>query len=148
MKPDKPVGWVRTAVGLSLLIAISAAEPNGHSRQSGQAPPAGASLFKSYCASCHGASGRGDGPVAELFRKPPPDLTQIAKRHNGVFPREKVFRIIDGRDPIRGHGGPDMPVWGEAFSRSSVGGDEATVRRKIQALVSYLEAVQERLAEQ
>ena len=35
---------------------------------------AGADLYGIYCASCHGAAGGGDGPVAEYFRRMP-DLT-------------------------------------------------------------------------
>jgi len=29
--------------------------------------------------------------------------------------------IIDGRHPVPGHGGPDMPVWGDAFKRAGIG---------------------------
>ncbi|MGA2112285.1 MAG: c-type cytochrome [Anaerolineales bacterium] len=34
----------------------------------------GASLFSSHCASCHGASGHGDGPLAAQFSSPVPAL--------------------------------------------------------------------------
>jgi hypothetical protein len=72
----------------------------------------------------------------------PPNLTEIAKRNKGTYPRELVYRVIDGRQKVAGHGGPDMPVWGEALMRSSEGGDEATVQTRIQALVDYLETIQ------
>jgi mono/diheme cytochrome c family protein len=105
----------------------------------------GSTLYGTYCASCHGRSARGDGPLAEVMRRRPPDLTEIAKRNNGVFPKEIIFKVIDGRQPVRGHGGPDMPVWGDAFKRSiDVGGEEA-VKNRIQALVDYLEMIQVRL---
>ena len=55
-----------------------------------------------------------------------------------------VFRTIDGKRPVRGHGGPDMPVWGDAFARSDRGGDPETVKRLIQSLVDYLESIQAR----
>jgi putative copper resistance protein D len=35
----------------------------------------GADVFATYCASCHGRRGRGDGPAARFFRVKPPDLT-------------------------------------------------------------------------
>jgi mono/diheme cytochrome c family protein len=35
----------------------------------------GAGLYSSHCASCHGTSGRGDGPAAKSLRIPPADLT-------------------------------------------------------------------------
>lgn len=101
-------------------------------------------LFRTYCASCHGMTARGDGPLADEMRRRPSNLTEIAKRHDGVYPSELVYNIIDGRVRVAGHGGPDMPVWGDAFMRTSDASDEASVRRRIQALVDYLATVQAR----
>lgn len=106
----------------------------------------GGELFRTYCASCHGTTARGDGPLASSMTRKPPNLTEIAQRNGGVFPSEMVFRTIDGKKPVRGHGGPDMPVWGDAFARARDGGDEARVQRMIQSLVDYLESVQARPA--
>jgi mono/diheme cytochrome c family protein len=113
-----------------------------------EASPAtgGSHLFRTYCAACHGTSARGDGPLADSFRRRPADLTTIAKRAGGVFPAAQVFRIIDGRQRVPGHGGPDMPVWGDAFKRSVLVADEASVKRRIEQLVSFLETIQERTA--
>jgi nucleotide-binding universal stress UspA family protein/mono/diheme cytochrome c family protein len=104
----------------------------------------GGELFRTYCASCHGTAARGDGPVAGSMTRKPADLTEIAKRNGGLYPSELVFRTIDGKNPVRGHGGPDMPVWGDAFARSRDGGDPAKVRQMIQSIVDYLESVQAR----
>jgi mono/diheme cytochrome c family protein len=112
--------------------------------QPGVHAPMGAYLFKTYCASCHGTGALGDGPLADSMRRRPANLTEIAKRNKGAYPRDMVFRIIDGRDPVRGHGGPDMPVWGDAFMRTSDTTDEASVRLRIEALVQFLETVQAR----
>lgn len=101
-------------------------------------------LFRTYCASCHGITARGDGPLAGAMRRRPSNLTEIAQRNEGVYPSELVYKIIDGRVGVRGHGGPDMPVWGDAFMRTSETTDEASVRRRIQALVAYLATVQAR----
>ena len=76
--------------------------------------------------------------------KKPANLTEIAKRNGGTFPAEIVFRTIDGKSPIRGHGGPDMPVWGDAFARSREAGDQDRVKAVIQSLVDYLESIQVR----
>jgi hypothetical protein len=95
-----------------------------------------------YGGSCHGTSGRGDGPLAASLRRAPPNLTEITKRHKGTFPSELIFKIIDGRQRVAGHGGPDMPVWGDAFMRTSDASDQDSVRYRIQALVDYLETVQ------
>jgi mono/diheme cytochrome c family protein len=102
----------------------------------------GSYFYKTYCASCHGASARGDGPLAGSMRRRPANLTEIAKRNKGVYPNELVYKIIDGRQPLAGHGGPDMPIWGDAFLRSAETSTEETVRHRIQALVDYLETIQ------
>ena len=81
------------------------------------------------------------------MKKPPPDLTQFAARNGGVFPSALVARIIDGRQPVTGHGGPDMPVWGDAFRASREGSSEEAVQARIKALVDHLERIQERPAQ-
>jgi mono/diheme cytochrome c family protein len=106
--------------------------------------PHGSTLYRTYCASCHGETARGDGPLAASMRRKPLNLTEIAKRNGGVYPRDLVFKIIDGRQKVSGHGGPDMPVWGDAFRRSVEVGDETAVAARIQALVDYLELMQAR----
>jgi len=100
---------------------------------------AGGALFRLYCASCHGTSGKGDGPLAGSMKVQPSDLTEIAKRNGGMFPSEQVAQIIDGLKPVKGHGGGDMPVWGDAFSKSS---DPTPVAERIGRLVKYLESIQ------
>ena len=98
--------------------------------------------YKTYCATCHGKEGKGDGPLASSLRFAPPDLTLLAKRNGGVYPSENVFRIIDGRKPVKGHGGPDMPIWGDAFKASADGFTEEKVKEKIDALVDFLKSLQ------
>jgi len=102
----------------------------------------GAYSFRTYCASCHGVDGRGEGPLTDSLRFTPPDLTLIAKRNGGEFPTEKVVRIVDGRNPVKGHGGPDMPIWGDAFRNAETGYDDAAARAKIRGVVEYLKTLQ------
>jgi mono/diheme cytochrome c family protein len=105
----------------------------------------GSRLFRTYCASCHGTTGRGNGPVADLLRRMPPDLTQFTRRNGGVFPSERVYRIIDGRD-VPSHGDREMPVWGDALREAPGGGTAAAVKARIDAIVRYLAGIQERPA--
>jgi mono/diheme cytochrome c family protein len=100
----------------------------------------GSRLFRTYCASCHGTTGRGDGRLADQLRRMPPDLTRFTARNGGVFPRERVYGIVDGRG-ISSHGDREMPVWGDAFRSSRVG---ETAKERIAAIVTYLEGIQER----
>jgi mono/diheme cytochrome c family protein len=107
----------------------------------------GARLFAENCAVCHGAGLQGDGPMAELLVIPPPDLTRIAERYGGDFPRAGMAWKIDGRDPILSHGG-DMPLFGFVFSEMSAmirspGGQTVLTSPEVIDLVDYLESVQQ-----
>ncbi len=136
-------------VGIVLLIGVATvriigAGPQSTADQRPTVEHSGSYLFGLYCASCHGTSAKGDGPLADSFRKRPPDLTQFSKQNKGVFPSELVGKIIDGRQPVKGHGGPNMPVWGDAFSRAREDADPESVKQKIQAIVDHLATIQER----
>lgn len=72
---------------------------------------AGAVLFRDHCATCHGLSGQGDGPMTKILSVEPPDLTRLAAVESGTYPLERVVRRIDGRDEVLAHGGP-MPIYG------------------------------------
>jgi len=85
----------------------------------------GQDLYRRFCASCHGVSGRGDGPVASTLRVEVPDLTLIARRHGGTFPRDLIERVIDGRHILGAHGTRTMPIWGEELARSRIGDPDA-----------------------
>jgi mono/diheme cytochrome c family protein len=105
--------------------------------------PGGDSVYKTYCATCHGKTAKGDGPLAAHLRFAPPDLTLLAKRNEGKFDTVAVHRMIDGRQPLKGHGGPDMPVWGDAFRKSGEGYSEKAVKERIDSLVTHLKKLQQ-----
>jgi hypothetical protein len=52
---------------------------------------------------------------------------------------------VDGRD-IASHGDREMPVWGDAFRTTRGGLSPEAVKARIDALVRYLEALQEKAA--
>ena len=102
--------------------------------------------YMNACASCHGESGTGDGPLAELMTVAVPDLTTISARNDGAFPFMDIFMVVDGRTGIRGHGYP-MPVWGDRFEaeageRYGPYGAEEVVRGRILSLVYHLQSLQ------
>jgi mono/diheme cytochrome c family protein len=103
--------------------------------------PDGRSLFYAHCASCHGRSGTGDGPAATSMRRQPPDITGLALANGGVFPMERLRRIVDGRD-VEAHGDRDMPVWGTAFKMMGAAPSEAAIRARIRSILDYLQAIQ------
>ena len=111
-----------------------------------QAAENGAEIFRAHCASCHGVTGQGNGPMAAHLRSTPPDLTKYTMRNGGVFPSERVGRIIDGRD-VPSHGDRQMPVWGDVFRRAARDGSDEAARARVRALVRFLQSIQERPAE-
>jgi mono/diheme cytochrome c family protein len=126
----------------SALVPLAAVASAQQTAEAVLAGTSGDQLFTTYCASCHGKSAKGDGPLAESLRTRPADLTLLAKRNGDKFDADKVHRIIDGRQPVKGHGGQDMPIWGDAFRRSAEGYSEKAVKDRIQAIVAYLKSIQ------
>lgn len=122
-------------LALLALLATVAARAQDFSGYSGE------QLYARFCASCHGASGQGDGVVAKSLSVMVPDLTRIARRQGGMFPEEQVRRIIDGRDTRPPHGNRTMPVWGYEFS-SHGGGTEGKTDVMVQRLTDYLRSMQ------
>lgn len=138
----------RTSQAFAAILFLAAAVPTAvaaPAQPTAEAIASGTSgdaIFKTYCGSCHGKAAKGDGPLASALRYQPADLTLIAKRNGGKFDADKVYRVIDGRDLVKGHGGTDMPVWGDAFKRSGEGYSEKPVKERIQAIVEYLKSIQ------
>jgi mono/diheme cytochrome c family protein len=75
----------------------------------------GKQTFLEYCATCHGASAKGDGPVASALKIPPADLTTLAARNKGQFPSLRVMQAIKAGPSVPAHGSQTMPVWGPIF---------------------------------
>lgn len=100
----------------------------------------GRNLYLGYCASCHGLTGAGDGPVAGGMAFKMEDLRTLQARH-GAFPADQLREVIDGRTLRSVHGTNDMPVWGWQFLLAE--DSEEHVAARIDALVEYLRSVQQ-----
>jgi mono/diheme cytochrome c family protein len=121
-----------------------------------QEPDLGRAEFLSSCAPCHGRDGKGEGPMAHALKQRPADLTVLARNNNGVFPFDRVYRVIDGREEISGHGSRDMPIWGYRFVPPSnknlkltddyllapPASAETIVHGRILAVIDYLNRIQ------
>jgi mono/diheme cytochrome c family protein len=98
------------------------------------------------CARCHGVDGK--GAVAAMrgvrgYRAV--NLTQLSKENNGQFPRQKVYDTIDGRHRFPAHFVGDMPSWGRKYQQGeATPQSEAEVKRRISALVDYIESLQDK----
>ncbi|MGH9644537.1 MAG: c-type cytochrome [Terriglobales bacterium] len=97
----------------------------------------GREMYVNYCASCHGANAKGDGPAAMALKHPPADLTKLAASHGGKYPSDYVAKILEEGTPMTSHGSSDMPVWGPVFRAVGTGGQEE-VRLRIYNLNKYL----------
>jgi mono/diheme cytochrome c family protein len=132
---------VRTLI-VALLAGAPLATAQTDSGPDANAAASGRGTFRTYCATCHGAAARGDGPLAEHLKVKPANLTEIAKRQGGQYPFDLVVQIIDGRKQVKGHGGGDMPVWGDAFRVTESGHTEEEVQKRIRNLAHFLWSIQ------
>jgi mono/diheme cytochrome c family protein len=107
----------------------------------------GKDQFNARCASCHGVSGKGNGPVAKQIGTTVPDLTTYAKRNGGKFPVELAWMKIDGR-PVSFDTERNMPVWGRDFRHEAIANvdakakHESYVAAEIAAIVEYMKTIQ------
>ena len=108
--------------------------------------PTGAILYARHCASCHGTTGKGDGPMAASLVTPPADLTTLQRRNGGTWDAALVMRTIDGRRDVAAHGPREMPVWGAVFveeaKREGGGYAELTALHAGRALTDYVQSLQ------
>jgi mono/diheme cytochrome c family protein len=130
------------AFGFTLALAAQDAPAKTVKKVNAQptATLSGVDLFKEYCAVCHGAGGKGDGPAADALKKRPADLSQLTRKNGGSFPDLHVMNYIKGADVVAAHGSRDMPVWGSIFSQMSPNPDLVQIRTV--ALMKYIEQLQ------
>jgi mono/diheme cytochrome c family protein len=103
----------------------------------------GPAVFQAYCAVCHGKDARGGGPAASALKRRTPDLSRMSQRNGGVFPFERVQKIISGKGPgITAHGSREMPIWGPIFDEISWDGAPGSFR--IYNLTRYIQDLQQK----
>ncbi|NNK16214.1 MAG: c-type cytochrome [Sulfitobacter sp.] len=125
------------------IIALSAAASTSLAQDVSE----GAEIFSSICATCHGLTAVGNGPMAAILLVQPADLTTLTQRNDGIFPTFRVATSIDGRDPMVSHGS-EMPVFGDFFEGvknvplKSNSGQPILVSQPIGDVVVYLQSIQ------
>jgi mono/diheme cytochrome c family protein len=130
---------------LASMMTLAAAPQAAPQGTSATDAPSGAALYADRCASCHGATATGDGPMSRALKHVPPDLTNLSMKNNGVFPSARVHRIIEGRD-VDSHGDREMPVWGDVFKPQGDRLARDATQKRIDAIVAFLESIQRRKA--
>ncbi len=103
-----------------MALAVVACAPIASAADFGSAPQ----LYQQYCASCHGKTGNGNGPVGTFLTPRPRDFADC-----------KVMKQITDKtlfDAIKNGGAsvgvsPNMPAWGSSLND-----------QQIQQMVKYL----------
>jgi mono/diheme cytochrome c family protein len=75
-------GWLKWLM-IAGLTAVFATAAQAEDLDVGKAE------FQSSCASCHGADGKGKGPVSELLKVPPPDSDDLGQEQQRGFSYER-----------------------------------------------------------
>ncbi|MDO5630964.1 MAG: cytochrome C [Paracoccus sp. (in: a-proteobacteria)] len=102
--------------------------------------------YMNLCAGCHGTTGKGNGPAAAGQNPRPADITTIAARHDGEFPRLQVMSHIYGY--TMGRSESPMPQFGDLLEGRTVmydagDGRETPTPQRLVALMEYVERMQE-----
>ncbi|RMF93832.1 MAG: cytochrome c [Nitrospinota bacterium] len=96
------------ALGILAPMVGEAAEGNAE---------AGKKIYQQFCASCHGASGRGDGPAAAALNPKPRNFTD--KELMSQKSDERLFNVIKKGGAANGLS-PVMPPWGASLKDSQI----------------------------
>ena len=92
-----------------------------------QNPSEGKKLYLTYCSSCHGETGKGDGPAAQSLPVKPADHTSGAVMNQ--LTDKFLMEIISKGGSAVGKS-PMMPAWGGALKQNQV-----------QDVVAYLRSI-------
>lgn len=149
----KPIAAATASLALTLALVcawttpVFPQEPAGKptlKREVAKKTPveSGSIMFHEYCAPCHGAGGKGDGPAARALKKPPANLTLLLERNHGTFPLKRVQDVLRHGIDYPEHGNSEMPIWGPTFR--ALGGDDQAVTLRIANLADYLRTIQVR----
>jgi mono/diheme cytochrome c family protein len=97
-------------------------------------------MYLTFCATCHGRDGKGDGPAGRSLKPPPSDLTKISAKNGGTFPFIIIRRYIEGVGGIAAHGTRTMPIWGPLFVDADR--DPGLKELRMTNLANYVRALQ------
>jgi mono/diheme cytochrome c family protein len=134
------------------LVAVSLALCSGAVLAQQQKTDLGKLEYDTNCAICHGPGGKGDGSLRDLLRVSATDLTQLARKNQGILPVTRMYDVIQG-EGVPSHGSRDMPIWGRTYlvedaqrlieARGNYDA-AALVRGRILMLIEYINRLQVR----
>jgi mono/diheme cytochrome c family protein len=77
----------------------------------------GKKLYGQFCATCHGQSGKGDGPAAAALNPKPRDHTD--KEYMSKLSDDDLFKVIKNGGASVGKS-PLMPAWGASLKDEQI----------------------------
>ena len=130
---------------LSINLMITSDNLYASDKNSGEIDIVGKKEFVTYCGSCHGSNGKGDGPIVHFLKRKPIDLTQLSKTNDNSFPFDRIWGVFDGTYQFNEHGTSEMPVWGYKFVKETKKDNVPSNEAKAKALdiILYLQVIQE-----
>ena len=102
----------------------------------------GKQAYLEDCSACHGTNGKGDGPMARDLAKAPADLTTLAARYDGTYPRDYVMSTIDGLHRQEGFS-YEMPEFGAGDMGGIVMVGSTPIPARLLALANYIGTLQD-----
>jgi high-affinity iron transporter len=111
-------------IGVSVALVIASVDIGGAQ----SAPPRVKALYEAKCATCHGATGAGDGPVAKALKEKPTNWTVDGGGLKGLTDQQ-IFDSIKRGGPAIGRARA-MPAYNPSLSDA-----------EISDLVSYVKAL-------
>ena len=114
---------VAFVAGLLAAAAFGIAQTTTHIQQvpiTPTSPASGKQMYNTYCATCHGLDGKGNGPAAIALKQGPTDLTTLSRSNGGKFPESHIYSVLRFGVDTPAHGSQDMPVWGPALHSLSL----------------------------
>lgn len=118
---------MRRAKRFSFLVAflfLAMAAQVGLAAEKGD-PKAGQAKYDILCVSCHGTSGKGDGPAAATLPVKPQNHTD--GKHMNILTDKYLFDIIKGGGVSVGKS-PLMPPWGGQLTDQDISNLVAYIR--------------------
>ncbi len=139
----KHISIATIAVAFTAALCLTGQSNSNITINAGNTSPTnGKQMFTSYCAPCHGADGRGQGPVAVALKTAPSDLTVLSRNNHGKFPSNHVLSVLQfGPQTPSSHGNAQMPVWGPVLGSMNQADPNQRALR-ISNISRYIESIQ------
>ena len=110
----------RSALMIAMLAGLTAGADICAADEQARTIEKGRAHFKIFCTNCHGLAADGNGPLVQLLKIKPTDLTILGRDGNPEAITERVLKAVDGRHKVGEGQQPKMPVFSENLQVKTV----------------------------